>query len=254
VEDAAGASSLRPIERPPPARAVTMLTIVHGWRQDAERWLESVLAHTGAHDFEALLVDNAGEAETAAWLRGRRAERVRVVDAAGDGGASALGWADAANRGLAAAAGEVVVLFDPGVELLGDVAGPLVAALADPAVVVAGAFGVRSEGRVGHFHSHAGPEVEALEGYVLAFRRRQARDAGGFDRRFRFYRVADFEFCYRLRDRTGGRALVVPDLPLRRHEHRLWEAQPAAERERLSRRNFYRFLDVWGKRDDLITR
>jgi len=113
---------------------------------------------------------------------------------------------------------------------------------------------VRCEERIGHFHESAGPEVDALEGYVLAVRRRQALDAGGFDRKFRFYRLADFDLCFRLRDRLGGRAVVVPDLPVVRHEHRLWEALSEEERERRSRRNYYRFLDLWGRRPDLMTR
>jgi cysteinyl-tRNA synthetase len=162
------------------------------------------------------------------------------------------GWALAANRALEAAAGEVVVLFDPGVELTGDVVGPLLGALADPGVSVAGAFGVRAVGRIGHFHEDPGPEVDALEGYVMAFRRQDALEAGGFDRKFRFYRLADFDLCYRLRDRRGGRALVLPDLPVAKHEHRLWEALGEEERERLSRRNYYRLLEVWGKRQDLL--
>jgi len=67
------------------------------------------------------------------------------------------------------------VLFDPGVELRGDVAGPLLGALADPGVAVAGAFGVRAVGRIGHFHPEPGADVDALEGYVLAFRRQDAK-------------------------------------------------------------------------------
>ena len=118
---------------------------------------------------------------------------------------------------------------------------------------MAGAFGVRAVGRIGHFHEDPGPEVDALEGYVLAFRRQEALEAGGFDPKFRFYRLADFELCFRLRDRTGGRAVVVPDVPVERHEHRLWTALDEEERERRSRRNYYRLLELWGKRPDLIT-
>jgi len=226
-----------------------MLTLVHGWPDDAERWLDGVLRHTAAHDYEALLADNAGDPAVAERLRGRRGDRVRVLTVD-----PPEGWAQAANRALEAASGEVVVLFDPGVELHGDAAGPLLERLADPGVVVAGAFGVRAEGRIGHFHANEGPEVDALEGYVLAVRRQQALDAGGFDRKFRFYRLADFELCYRLRDRFHARAEVVPGLPVERHEHRLWEALDEEERERRSRRNYYRLLDLWGKREDLITR
>jgi len=41
-------------------------------------------------------------------------------------------------------------------------------------------------------------------------------------------------------------------VPVERHEHRLWEATEPAERERLSRRNMYRFLDRWRDREDLL--
>jgi hypothetical protein len=46
--------------------------------------------------------------------------------------------------------------------------------------------------------------------------------------------------------------VVVADLPLEKHEHRLWEATDPKERQRLSRRNMYRFLDRWGQRTDLL--
>jgi cysteinyl-tRNA synthetase len=102
------------------------------------------------------------------------------------------------------------------------------------------------------FEESAGPEVDAIEGYCMAFRRADALAVGGFDPKFRFYRIADIEFSFRLRDRGPGRAVVVQGLPLVKHEHRLWEASEPAERDRLSRRNLYRFLDRWGKREDLL--
>ena len=37
-----------------------------------------------------------------------------------------------------------------------------------------------------------------------------------------------------------------------RHEHRGWTSLPEAERDRLSKRNFYRFLDRWRDRPDLL--
>jgi hypothetical protein len=46
--------------------------------------------------------------------------------------------------------------------------------------------------------------------------------------------------------------VATPELPLRRHEHRGWGDLPQAERDRLSKRNFYRFLDHWGGRRDLL--
>ncbi|HET9781110.1 MAG TPA: glycosyltransferase [Candidatus Dormibacteraeota bacterium] len=249
VVDSAGGSELEAIKAPPQAkatpRAVTLVTVLHGWQPDAERWLLSVFTHAKA-DFEAVVVDNSGDQRIRGWLAGRAAERLRVVTLD-----PPLGFASAVNAGIEAAAGAVVVLFDPGVELHGDAITPLVDALNDPTVIVAGPFGLRGKGTPKEFEESAGPDVDAIEGYCMAFRREDAMAIEGFDPKFRFYRMADVEFSFRLRDR-GGRAVVVGGLPVERHEHRLWEATEPAERERLSRRNTYRFLDRWRDRNDLL--
>jgi len=182
----------------------------------------------------------------ASWLDGRAAERLRVIRLD-----PPLGFGAAVNAGIEAAAGEVCVLFDQSVELKVDAITPLLTELDDPSVAVAGPFGVRAKGTLKEFDESAGPDVDAVEGYCMAFRRADALAAGGFDPKFRFYRIADIEFSFRLRDR-GGRAVVVPDLLVVKHEHRLWEATEPAERDRLSRRNLYRFLDRWRDRTDLM--
>jgi cysteinyl-tRNA synthetase len=232
-------------DAPSPVRAVTLLTVVHGWQPDAERWLLSVFTHTKA-DFEALVVDNSGDARIAGWLAKRAAERLRVVSLD-----PPLGFAAAVNAGIESATGEVIVLFDPAVELKGDAVDALVAALSDPSIVVAGPFGLRATGTMKEFEESEGPEVDAIAGYCMAFRRSDGIAVEGFDPRFRFYRMADVEFSFRLRAR-GGRAVVLGDLPLDRHEHRLWESTEPGERDRLSRRNMYRFLDRWRDREDLL--
>ncbi|HKV87805.1 MAG TPA: glycosyltransferase [Candidatus Dormibacteraeota bacterium] len=251
VVDSQAGSELQAIKGPLPSvavprRAVTALTVVHGWLPDAERWLLSVFTHCKA-DFEALIVNNSGDARIAGWLQGRAAERLRHVELD-----PVLGFGAAVNAGIEEAAGEVIVLFDPGVELKGDAISTVVRALADDSVAVAGAYGLRAGDTMQEFAAADGPEVDAVEGYCMAFRRADALAAGGFDTRFRFYRIADIDFSFRLRDR-GGRAIVLPDLPLEKHEHRLWESTEPAERERLSRRNLYRFLDRWRSRKDLLT-
>lgn len=221
------------------------MTVVHGWRADAERWLLSVFTHCKA-DFEVVVVDNSGDQRIAGWLASRAAQRLRVITLD-----PPLGFAAAVNAGIEAAAGEDVVLFDPGVELKGDAISPLLAALEDPSVVIAGPFGLRAGQTMKEFTASDGPEVDAVEGYCMAFRRAGAMAAGGFDPKFRFYRIADVEFSFRLRER-GGRALVVPGVPIEKHEHRLWESTEPAERDRLSKRNMYRFLDRWRDREDLL--
>lgn len=243
VVDSPAGSELQAIKAPAPAgpaptpRVVTLLTVVHGWRADAERWLLSVFTHCKA-DFEALLIDNSGDPRVGG-LKDRAAERLRVITLN-----PPLGFAAAVNAGIDAAAGEVIVLFDPGVELKGDAISPLLAALSDPAVVVAGPFGLRAKGSLKEFEETTGPQADAIEGYCMAFRRADALAVGGFDPKFRFYRIADIEFSFRLREH-GGWALVVRDLPVVKREHRLWETTEPAERDRLSKRNLYRFLDRW---------
>ena len=251
VVDSHNGSELQALKAPPgtapapPARAVTLLTVVHGWKPDAERWLLSVFTHCKA-DFEALIIDNSGDERIAAWLHSRAAERLRSIRLD-----PPLGFAGAVNAGIEAAAGEVVVLFDPGVELTGDAISPLIEALADPSVVVAGPYGLRGSDTLKEFAENTGPEVDAIEGYCMAFRRADAQALEGFDPKFRYYRIADIEFSFRLRDR-GGRAVALSGLPIAKHEHRLWEATEPEERDRLSKRNLYRFLDRWGKRPDLL--
>ena len=219
--------------------------MLFGWKPDAERWLLSVFTHCKA-DFEVVIVDSSGDAGIAAWLDSRAAERLRVLRLDPQ-----LGFGVAANTGCEATAGEVCILFDTSIELTGDAVTPLVSALADPAVALAGPFGLRASDTMKEFGESSGPEVDAIEGYCMAFRLQDFQAVHGFDPKFRFYRIADIDLSFRLRDR-GGNARVVSDLPLRRHEHRGWEATPEPERDRLSRRNLYRFLDRWRMRQDLL--
>ncbi|MHB8611787.1 MAG: glycosyltransferase family 2 protein [Candidatus Dormibacteraceae bacterium] len=250
VVDGADGSDLQALKSPPgkerpTPRAVTLLSVIQGWKPDAERWLFSVFTHCKA-DFEAVIVDNSGDTRIAAWLESRAAERFRFIRLD-----PPLGFASAVNAGIDAAAGEVVVLSDSSIELTGDAVTPLLGVLADPAVALAGAYGLRGQGTLKEFERSPGPEVDAIEGYFMAFRRTDAQAVEGFDPSFRFYRIADIEFSFRLRDR-GGKAIAVPGLPLEKHEHQVWEATDPKERNRLSRRNMYRFLDRWGERADLL--
>jgi cysteinyl-tRNA synthetase len=231
--------------QPAAPRTVTLLSVVQGWLPDAERWLLSVFTHTKA-DFEALMVDVSGDVRIAAWLQSRAAERFRWLNVD-----PALGFGAAVNAGIEAAAGGIVILFDTSMQLTGDAVSPLVHALDDPSVVIAGPFGVRTAGTLKEFEEHPGPEVDAIEGYCMAFRRADAEAVEGFDPKFRFYRMADIEFSFRLRG-NGGRAMALNDLPVVRHEHRVWESTAPEERDRLSKRNFYRFLDRWRTREDLL--
>jgi GT2 family glycosyltransferase len=161
-----------------------------------------------------------------------------------------LGWADAVNLGLRRGRGTVIVLLDTSLEPTSDFLTTLLAAFDDPNVGLAGPWGLVS-GDAREFSEAPPGEVDAIEAYCLAVRREALRQVGGFDHRFRFYRNADLDLSFAVRDR-GWTAVAIDGLPLERHEHRGWTSLPDEERDRLSKRNFYRFLKRWGDRRDLL--
>ena len=90
----------------------------------------------------------------------------------------------------------------------------------------------------------------------MAFRRDDAAARGPLDERFRFYRNLDIWWSLVLRDQGESepprRAVRVAELPVMRHEHRGWTSLDDDERARQSKRNFYRIIDRFGSRRDLL--
>jgi hypothetical protein len=166
-----------------------------------------------------------------------------------------LGHGAALNAGIRRARGSTVIVLDPSVEPTGDVVTPSGAALARPDVGVAGGWGIVS-GDLRQFEPAPAGEVDAVEGYLLGFRRADVVDRGPLDERFRFYRNLDIWWSLVLRDEGPGvaprRAIALDGLPAARHEHRGWTSLPEADRDRQSRRNFYRIIDRFGSRRDLL--
>jgi cysteinyl-tRNA synthetase len=225
-------------------------SVIVAGRDDLEgvrRSAESALRQAGGHEIEVIVVDNGSTDGTAEWARdlARRDARVRPVVCAHN-----LGTGAARNCGLKVARGRYVMLLDSSVELTGDAFAPLADLLDDGATGLAGAFGVNTND-LRDFEDAAGPEVDAVEGYLMAFRRERLRDVGLMDEKFRFYRHLDLDYSFAFRQ-AGLRNRILPSLPLRRHAHSDWERTPPEERDRLSKRNFYRFLRKYGNRTDLL--
>ena len=61
----------------------------------------------------------------------------------------------------------------------------------------------------------------------------------------------DVEFNFTVRD-LGTTLVVTPNLPILRHTIEPDAKLSDAERARLAKRNFYRFREKWGERDDLL--
>jgi hypothetical protein len=169
--------------------------------------------------------------------------------------APAVGFGAAMNLAMGQATGRVLVWLDPHVEATGDLLGPLLDALARPGVGLAGGWGVVMR-TLAEFEAAAGPEVDAIEGYLLALPRRLAARVT-VDPAHRYYRNADLDFSFAVRDLHGDsgrlRAVRVP-VPALRHRHRAYHETEPVQRERASRKNYDRFLQRWKGRTDLLTR
>jgi GT2 family glycosyltransferase len=218
----------------------SVCVVMAGWPEDVGRLVSALAeAETGPALVEVVVVDQARSGARPRDLAATQASAllVRVLRVDED-----LGYAQAWNLAAHQAGGRVLVFTEPSLEFGPEVLEALGGALEDPAVGLAGGFGLQRRDEH-HFEPTEGPEVDALE-YLLAIRRADFARAGDFDPHFRFYRMLDIDFSHQVRA-AGLKVRRVPCPSIRRHEHRLWTATPEVERERLSRRNFNRFLERW---------
>jgi cysteinyl-tRNA synthetase len=225
----------------PAACAVSIHLLYEGFLGDLQRFLDGFGAHNDTSSTEVVIVDN-GSADGEA-LEALADDLVRIVHLDRE-----VGWAAARNAGLKGARGRIVVLVDLSVEPTGDILSPIRNALRDPAVGLTGPFGLVSES-MREWTSSDGPEVDALEGYLIATRR-ELLAKGLISEKFKWYRNADIDLSFQIRS-SGVKAVVVP-LPVVRHAHRGWEALPEQERAKRSKRNHYLFFDRWKDRHDLL--
>lgn len=223
-----------------------LLLVAEDHAGDLERFLRGLAATPPLLSWELTVVANGATFDLPAVIGGVDLEIEPAILAT----SARLGWADAVNLGLRRSHAEVTVLVDTSLEPTGEFVEGLLAAFEDPTVGIAGPWGVTSGD--GRQFSEAPPgEVDAVEAYCLGVRRAVLRDVGLFDHRFRFYRNADLDFSFAARNAGWGAIRTAP-LPLERHEHRGYASLPDEERDRVSRRNFYRFLKHWGDRRDLL--
>jgi len=241
----------------------TVVLIATDWPEDLSRALAGLRAGSSAGTSVVIVADGPSAEQEAALDALEQAEG----EAAGSGPVAVpveivwtserLGHAAATNIGLRRAGAPVVILLDTSVEPTGDVVTPLVHALDDTNVAVAGGWGIVSSD-LRKFEDAPAGDVDAIEGYLVAFRRADAAERGPLDERFRFYRNLDIWWSLVLRDSGEDapprRAVSLDGMPAVRHEHRGYTSLPADERDRQSKRNFYRIIDRFGWRRDLLTK
>ena len=230
---------------------VSVVAHVAGWPEDVARATRALAAHHRHLGYEVLLVsDGAGEA-TGRALEDLATEDPHVQVLHLD---PAIGFGASMNLAMGQALGRVLVWLDPHVEATGDLLGPLLAALDQPGTGLAGGWGVTTTSML-EFEADDGPEVDAIEGYLLAVPRALAAGLG-VDPKDRYYRNADLDYSFAVRalGSPGPLRAVRVEVPAARHRHRGFHETDPAERDRASRKNYDRFLGRWKDRTDLLTR
>ena len=211
------------------------------------RCIESVLRFAGTADIEVVLINNASQDGLDLWAEAHKYEepRLRVLNIT-----RTMGEAEARNIGLKQSRGRYIVLLDTSVELTGDIFTPLMQTLEDGSVGITGLHGLRT-GDLRNFVESQETEVDVIDTLCMAFRRVLLKEAGLFDERYRFPYYMDVDFNFTVRD-LGTSLVVTPDLPIIRHAVVPDAKLTDAERTRLNKRNFYRFREKWGEREDLL--
>ena len=239
-----------------PVGLATIVMIATDWPDDLARALDGTRVHAPSGTSIVIVADGPSAEQTAALdpLASQPPSdlAIEVVWTS-----ERLGQGAAVNIGMRRVSGAIAILLDTSVEPTGDFVSPLVRALNDPTVAVAGGWGITSRD-LRKFDDAPAGDVDAIEGYAQAFRRADYTERGPIDERFRFYRNLDIWWSLVLRDngegQPPGRAVALGGLPLIRHGHRGYTSLPENERDRLSKRNFYRIIDRFGPRRDLLVR
>ncbi len=231
------------------SRDVTVGIVACNYIEDVKRAVNSAFAWSADRDMEVVILDNGSTDGTSEWLDELASEnaRARVIHAD-----HKLGEGAAKNIVLKQSLGRTVILLDTSAEICADIFEPIERMLDQEGVGVAGPFGLRTD-NLHHFHDGEGEtgEMDAMQAYCFAFRRRDLREVGLMRESFRFYRNLDIDYSFHFKDK-GKRILADASLGVTQHEHRVWSELAEGERDEMSLKNYRRFLEKWGDRADLL--
>jgi cysteinyl-tRNA synthetase len=232
--------------------------LAHNSRADLERCIKSVCQHAGSHSLELVIIDNGSTDDTLGYLQ-QLARHGDLVTAQGQPiGLQVLfadhniGFAAGRNATMRASHGHYVILLDTSIELKGDIWQPLIDALANHNIGLVGPYGLVTTD-LREFQEDAGPDVDAIEGYLMAFRRELLREVGWIDEKFRFYRLMDIYFSFFFKT-AGYRAVTTPIVAerLEKHPHLEWYSLSDDERATRSKKNYDIFRDRWHHGESLL--
>ena len=232
--------------------------LAHNSRKDLERCIESVRKHVYDQQVELVIIDNGSTDDTLAYLQqlarggdlvGEFGQRIAVQVLFADHN---MGFAAGRNATMRASRGHSIILMDTSIEVRGDIWEPLAMTLADRSVGVAGPYGLVTDD-LRDFHEAPGPDVDAVEAYLMAFRRELLPEVGWIDEKFRFYRLMDIFFSFFFK--TAGYHVVTTPLVAERiekHPHREWYSLSEDEQVAKSKKNYDTFRSRWHHGESLL--
>lgn len=249
--------------------------LAHNNRDDLERCIQSVCRHSADCRIELVIIDNGSTDETLPYLqqltrRGRSlsgqpvrgtGNEVIIAPASQVGELVALrvmfadhniGFAAGRNATMRASRGRYVILMDTSIEVTGNIWEPLESALSEQQVGVVGPYGLVTTD-LREFYESSGPEVDAVEGYLMAFHRALLPEVGWIDEKFRFYRLMDIHLSFFFKT-SGYRVLALPEVAalLQKHPHREWYSLNEEEQDTKSKKNYDIFRARWHHGQSLL--
>lgn len=232
--------------------------LAHNSREDLERCIKSICRHAYHRQLELVIIDNGSTDDTLPYLE----QLARAGDLQAEQGQTIklqvlfadhnMGFAAGRNATMRASRGRYIVLMDTSIEVKGDIWEPLAMTLADRNIGVVGPYGLVTDD-LREFRESKGPDVDAVEGYLMAFRRELLPEVGWIDEKFRFYRLMDIHFSFFFKT-SGYRVLALPALAalLEKHPHREWYSLSEEERATKSKKNYDIFRDRWHHGQSLL--
>jgi len=232
--------------------------LAHNSRDDLERCIQSIIRHSYGRSLELVIVDNGSTDETLGYLQ----QLARGGDLSGAKGQLIglqvlfadhnMGFAAGRNATMRASRGRDIVLMDTSIEVKGDIWEPLAMTLADRNMGVVGPYGLVTDD-LREFYESGGPDVDAIEGYLMAFRRELLQEVGWIEERFRFYRLMDIHYSFFFKT-SGYRVLTTPRVAdyVERHPHREWFSLSEEDRATKSKKNYDIFRDRWHHGESLL--
>ncbi|MGH2480495.1 MAG: glycosyltransferase, partial [Ktedonobacteraceae bacterium] len=232
--------------------------LAHNSHADLARCLASIQRYAGGYTLEVVIVDNGSTDETLSYLQalardgsltGVQGQRIALQVLFADHN---MGFAAGRNATLRASRGRYVVLLDTSIELTDAPWALLTTLLEDPSIGVTGPYGLLTND-LREFREAPGPDVDAIEGYLMAWRRELQAELGRLDEHFRFYRLLDIHLSFFCKS-AGYRVVASPQLAqcLRKHPHREWFSLSEDERATKSKKNYDLFHERWHHGQSLL--